>query len=106
MTTEKNNDIKASDQKWMDAQLLEVTFGRTLNAHRLCQEWTQQDVANKLGISKQMYSAYENDQKLPSPKKAYEIAEALGILPEMLVLKVINAQLKRDNLGIQVSIAS
>ena len=107
MTTEPDKlEIHAEDQVWMDAQIAELSFGRRLKAHRLCEEWTQEQAAQRLGISKQMYNAYEKDRKLPTPKKAYEMAEALGMVPEMAVLSVLNDQLRKDKLPLQVSIAS
>jgi transcriptional regulator with XRE-family HTH domain len=107
MTTEPAKpEIYQEDQIWLDAQIRELTFGRCLKAHRLCEEWTQEQSAEKLGISKQMYNAYEKDRKLPTPKKAYEMAKALGMVPEMLVLTVLNDQLRKDKLPFQVSVAS
>jgi transcriptional regulator with XRE-family HTH domain len=106
MTTGQNSyEIHPEDQVWLDAQVAALTFGRTLKAHRLCEEWTQEQAAQKLGISTQMYNAYEKDRKLPTPKKAYDMATALGMVPEMLVLTVINDQLRKDHLPFQVSMA-
>ncbi len=107
MTTEPDkSEIFQEDQDWLDAQLAELTFGRCLKAHRLCEEWTQEQTAAKLGISTQLYNAYEKDRKLPTPKKAYEMAQTLGMSPEMLALTVLNDQLRKDNLPFQVSVAS
>ncbi len=107
MTTDPaKSKIYPDDQVWLDAQIAGLSFGRCLKAHRLCEEWTQEQTANKLGISKQMYNAYEKDRKLPTPKKAYEMAQILGMSPEMLVLTVLNDQLRKDNLPFQVSVAS
>lgn len=107
MTTAPDNpDVFEEDQVWLDAQLASLTFGRCLKAHRLCEEWTQEQAATRLGISKQLYNAYEKDRKLPTPKKAYDIAQALGMSPEMLVLTVLNDQLRKDRLPFQVSVAS
>lgn len=106
MTTEHDKyEIHPDDQVWLDAQIAGLTFGRCLKAHRLCGEWTQEQTAQKLGISKQMYNAYEKDRKLPTPKKAYEMAEILGMVPESLALTVLNDQLKRDELPFRVSVA-
>ena len=105
-TAPDNSDIFLEDQVWLDAQLAALTCGSCLKAHRLCEEWTQEQAADKLDISKQMYNAYEKDRKLPTPKKAYDMAQALGMSPEMLVLTVLNDQLRKDRLPLQVSVAS
>src|SRR5438309_1547968 len=92
MTTEPDNaDIYPDDQVWLDARIAELTFGQRLKAHRLCEDWTQEQAAQKLSISKQLYNAYEKDRKLPTPKKAYEMAGTLGMVPEMLVLATLNS---------------
>jgi transcriptional regulator with XRE-family HTH domain len=89
----------------LDAQIAGLSFGQRIKAHRLCEEWTQEEIAQKLGISTQLLSAYETGRKLPTPKKAYEMAEQLGMLPQAAVLAVLNDQLRQDNLPLQVELA-
>ena len=106
MTIEPDKpEIYAEDQIWLDAQIAGLTFGHCLKAHRLCESWTQDETAQKLGISKQLLSAYETGRKLPTPKKAYEMAEKLGMLPQAAVIAVLNDQLRQDNLPLQVELA-
>lgn len=104
MTTEKNN-LLPEDQTWLQQQLGTLSFGRMLKAHRMAEEWTQEEAARRLGIQKQLLSAYENGRKIPSPKTAYIMAEQLGILPETVVLAVLNDQLQQDQLPIKVCLA-
>jgi transcriptional regulator with XRE-family HTH domain len=107
MTTEHaDNEILQEDQDWLQSQVNSLTFGRMLKAHRLSEEWTLDKAATSLGVQKQLLSAYENGRKLPSPKKAYEIAEKLGMVPESAVLAAINDQLRQDELPIKVQLAS
>ncbi len=57
MTTEPDKpEIYPEDQAWLEAQLADLTFGRCLKAHRLCEAWTQEQTATRLGISKQLYN--------------------------------------------------
>lgn len=105
MTTEPVN-IYPDDQAWLQASVASLTFGEAIRAHRQCEEWTVQGAADKLGVSKQLLSAYENRRKPPSPSKAYEIAKALGMEPRAAVLMVINDQLRMDNLPLQVRLVS
>ena len=84
----------------------ELAFGQTVRAYRMAEEWSLTYAAEKIGISKQQLSDYENGRKLPSIEKAYEIANALGMTPQGLVLLVINEQLRKADIPIQVKVAS
>jgi transcriptional regulator with XRE-family HTH domain len=107
MTTESHNlEIDPHDQAWLQTQVQQMTFGRMLKAHRLAEDWTQEQASKRLGISKQAFNAYENERKLPSPKKAYEIAEKLGMVPEVAILAVLNDQLRQDHIPLQVQLVS
>lgn len=101
-----DNQVFQEDQAWLQSQVGSLTFGRMLKAHRLTEDWTLDIAASSLGVQKQLLSAYENGRKLPSPKKAYEIAEKLGMVPESAVLAVINDLLRQDELPIKVQLAS
>lgn len=103
MTTEPDHEIYPEDQAWLQAQIRELTFGRRLGAYRTSREWSQVEAARRLGISRQLYNVYERGHKLPTPSLAYQIGEKLGMGGEALVLAVINDQLRRDNLPIQVA---
>lgn len=104
MTTEF--EFNQADQQALDRQTGAITFADALKAHRLCEEWTQEQAALKLGITKQMLSAYETGKRIPTPKKAYEMAGVLGLVPEMAVLLAVNDDLKASQLPIQVQLAS
>jgi len=41
-------------------------YGKKLKELRKIENWTQEEVAKKLGVSKQTYSHYENEQRRPS----------------------------------------
>src|SRR5688572_27108740 len=100
MTTEQNKDYSVSPgayERFME-RMGEMTFGKAVRAHRFAEEWTQEVCAKKLGIPKQLLSEYERGIKIPSVRKAYDIGEILGILPEMAVMLAVNDQLKRDGI--------
>ena len=40
--------------------------------------WTQQQLANRVGVSRQMINGYERGTATPSPKTALEIAAVLS----------------------------
>ncbi len=62
-----------------------ITFGQSLRAFRQCEEWTLQEAAGKLGISKQLLSAYERSKQLPSLAKVVEMADVFGTDPSVWV---------------------
>ena len=103
MTTEPADyNIYPEDQEWLRKEEEALTFADILRSHRLCEEWTQEQAARKLGITKQMLSAYENGHKIPSAKRAYEIGERLGIVPGLAVIHALNDQLREDALPIKI----
>jgi len=103
MTTEY--EFLEEDQRDLDRQAQALTFADALKAHRLCEEWTQEEAAQKLGITKQMLSAYETGKRIPTPRKAYEMASVLGLLPDMAVLLAVNDELKAHHLPIKMQLA-
>ena len=107
MTTEPANyQIFPEDQEWLKAQLARLTFGSMLKSWRVTEEMTQEACAQLLGFSKAMLSEYENGKKIPTSRKAYEIAQQLGMPPNTAVVLAVNDQLKRDNIPVKMAIAS
>ncbi|MFH5182905.1 LexA family protein [Paenibacillus sp. TAB 01] len=49
-------------------------YGKKLKELRKIEKWTQEEVAKKLGVSKQTYSHYENEQRRPSLDTIRELA--------------------------------
>lgn len=49
-------------------------YGKKLRELRKIEGWTQEDVANKLGITKQTYSHYENEKRKPGLDMIKELA--------------------------------
>jgi transcriptional regulator with XRE-family HTH domain len=104
MTTEaNNNDVVPYNMSRLD----NLTFGGTLKSWRLCEAWTLKQMAEKLGISAQMLHQLETGKRLPSPEKAVEISNILGMGAEASLVILINQQLKKANLPYRVqSLAS
>ena len=50
-----------------------------LRKFRLQANLSQTDVANRLGISRQAYSRYENSNTVPSVNRLFEISKIFGI---------------------------
>lgn len=54
-------------------------YGKKLRELRKIEGWTQEDVAKKLGISKQTYSHYENEKRKPSLDTIRELANVYQV---------------------------
>lgn len=55
-----------------------------IKALRIKKGWTQQDFANKLGVSQQTIAKWENDKGMPTADKLPAIAKALSVPMEAL----------------------
>jgi transcriptional regulator with XRE-family HTH domain len=62
-----------------------LTTGRVMRSWRKCEELTLETVAKQLGISKQLLSAYERDEKRPSIQRLMEICQIIGMDPAMIL---------------------
>lgn len=78
----------------------QVSFGELIRSIRLCDDISQSELAQKLGISKQHLSAIENGKKAVSPVRAAKYAEALGYPVDQFVIAAIEDELR--DAGIQV----
>lgn len=56
-----------------------ILYGKKLRELRKIEGWTQEDVAKKLGISKQTYSHYENEKRKPSLDTIRELANVYQV---------------------------
>lgn len=54
-------------------------YGRKLKELRKLEGWTQTEVAKKIGVSKQTYSHYENENRQPSLKTIRSLASVYGV---------------------------
>lgn len=84
---------------------IELTFGDLLEVYRMRNNMSQQELANKLGYSKQVILDIENGKEIPSIDKASEIAKTLKQSQKMYVYHSIEDQVKRLGLDIKIDIA-
>lgn len=57
-----------------------MTFGEKFKTQRKKNGWTQQEVAERLGVTRRMIVSYESDKALPRYRETYQkIAELFGI---------------------------
>ena len=83
-----------------------MTFGRLLASHRKCEELTQEEMGKMVGLSKANICDLEKGRKIPSAKRAYDLAEALGMCGKQWVEMAIQDQLREQDLDLKVSIAA
>jgi DNA-binding XRE family transcriptional regulator len=83
-----------------------LTFAELLSSHRKGESLSQVEMASILGISRQNLCDYEKGRKIPSPKKAAEMAESLGFGTATFVQLVLQDLLLRDGLNFAVDVSA
>ena len=81
-----------------------LTLGKAIWALRTCEESSQADFANKLGVSKQYLSALENNRKTVSVKQAQKFAQILGHSEQVFVELALQDLLDRNNIHFAVDL--
>ena len=81
-----------------------LTLGKLIHSIRMCDEISQVEFANKLGISRQHLCDIEHDRKIVSPKLAAQYATILGYSVSQFIRLALQAILNRDNLDVTVDI--
>lgn len=79
-----------------------LTFGAMVRAIRETDELTQEDVATKVGVSKQHVSDVEHGRRRVSIERAVRWADALGYPPAYFVRMV--AQEEIDAVGVKLKV--
>ncbi|WP_290923418.1 helix-turn-helix transcriptional regulator [Fibrobacter sp.] len=67
---------------WYKKMSAEMTPGKAIRADRGLRGWTQNVLAQKLGISIQNLSAMEHDRRPVSKKMATKLSQVFGAPPE------------------------
>lgn len=104
MTTGRNRKNKYG-LKELEKEFGSLTFGRLLESHRLAEEISQTEMANKLKMSRQKLNDFEHGRRFPSLGAAAEMAETLGEHAATWVSVVIEEMLRADNLDYKVTLA-
>jgi len=106
MTTSKINpspdSVPANELPEFKQWQAERTLGSVMRNWRDAEGLTQEAVAQRLGMSKQVLSAYENGHKIPSIKKTIAIAEALGASVTMWLIYRVETELRKQGLDYSV----
>jgi putative transcriptional regulator len=74
-----------------------ITLGKSVKAFRVCEELTQEELAKKIGVTKQTISVIENEKMIPSFQMLINIAETLGYGVEIFLEQYLEKILCADN---------
>ena len=89
----------------MEKEYGPLTFGRALWSHRKCEEISQKDFAQMLGISPSSLCDLEKERKLPSVNRAAKIAQILNEPEKSWIRLALQDMLRQANLKYEVSVA-
>jgi len=81
-----------------------LTFGRLLKSHREGEELSQVEMAKKLGLSKQSLNDLENGRKIPSIRRAVQIAKKIGLLEDLIIQLVLQDQVDKEHIKVRVTV--
>ncbi len=76
----------------------DFNLGSFIKGLRQCENIKSIDLAEKLGISRQELSQIEKNKANVSPKRAKEIAEAMGLYPGTFIELAVRDSLKRQGI--------
>lgn len=101
-----NTNKKKYGQEELERDFGPLTFARALEAYRLCEELSQKDFAKFLKISQASLCDLEKGRRIPSPKRAAQIAKKLKEPESFWVQLALQDHLNEAGLDLKVSVAS
>jgi transcriptional regulator with XRE-family HTH domain len=75
-----------------------INTGKIITDLRKVKDWSQTDLAQKSGVSREMIGKYERGEAVPSIEAAKKIADAFAVSLDYLVGEGINAAFDKKNL--------
>ena len=73
-----------------------MTLNKVIKTLRIRKEWTQYELAQKIGVTPKMISFYELGERNPSRKTLQKLANAFGITLEGLIGKTENEKIEKE----------
>lgn len=70
---------KTAAEKYLEENFGRLTFAKALKAERTTAELTQQELADKIGVTKQAISKFEKGADFPSADTVKKIAKVFGM---------------------------
>lgn len=69
-------------QMALERQLAAQELGRRIAAHRAQRGWTQEDAAQRVGVTYRAYQRWENGDSMPYARNLHRLADAFGVSPD------------------------
>lgn len=91
--------------KNFEAKYGKLTIGGLLEAYRLADDLSLKEMAKKLGMSSSSLCDLEKGRRLPTPKRAAELAKKLGTSEKYWVQLSLQNQLDQQGFDLKVSVA-
>ncbi len=89
----------------LEKEIKGLSFGKLLEAHRKAEEISQKDFSDILGISQSSLCDLEKGRKIPSIKRALEIAQILGLSENVWIEVALQDHLNECGINLKVSVA-
>ena len=93
-----------SGSEILEEMLGELTFARLIKSHRKAWDYSQKELADKLGITKASLCDLEKGRRIPSPKRAWNIASVLGMCEPVWVQIALQDQLREQEIDLKISV--
>jgi transcriptional regulator with XRE-family HTH domain len=101
--TKKRTDSGSDAVQFLEKLVGKLTLAKVLRSTRECDELSQRDFADLLGISKHYLSDLEKGRRIASPSHAWAWAKKLGYHPRQWAELAIQDMLEKEGLkGIKV----
>ncbi|WP_413587192.1 helix-turn-helix transcriptional regulator [Bdellovibrio sp. HCB274] len=103
----KGSKNKPTVVKFLDELIgEEASIASELWAYRTGEDWSQEKMAKKLGISRVHYSQLENGKKFLSPERAAAFAKKLGYSEKLFVQISLQDQITRAKIPYRVILSA
>lgn len=90
----------------LEKEIGQLSFGMFLRTSRKSMDLTQEQLANKLGVSKSVVCDLEKGRQLVSPSLAMKIAKKAGLSDVLAVKLCLQDQLKKAGIKMIVDLAA
>ncbi len=104
MTTKRDTKRDLIPAKEVFRKRGEMTFAKAIRAWREGEDWSQVEMAKRLGISRANLCDFEKGRKLPAPGRACQIARKIRMVEAYVVELVLQDILRREKVPFTVSV--
>lgn len=101
MTTGKNKIIGLKNIEKVRGPM---TFARLLQSYRLTQEFSQEELGEKVGLSKANVCDLEKGRRIPTAVRAKKMAKALGEIESYWIEVALQDMLRSEHINLIVKI--